>query len=257
MMRRALCLLACLSLWAVPAHATIATCGSSSNPADNSANNVEPLAVTPPASMQAGDLAVVIVTHRGGNLTLSNTTTGGQTWTDRGDGSFNTQTTAVFTATFDGTWDEDPAFGSDGASQPFTLVMHCFRPTGATYTWSEDVALTCSGYSGVTEITITGATLSAASAVALAIWNSQGANAATWGSLSGTGWTTTGGDQYRNTSGSDMSSTYAHFIGTGATGDVTKTQSFTFGGGRCLIAFAETAPASTGGTRRSLTGVGR
>jgi hypothetical protein len=60
--------------------------------------------------------------------------------------------------------------------------------------------------------------------VTLAGWMAGDDN--TWGTLTGTGWEVTGTAQYRNTSGSDQSASFAHKIQTaaGATGDVGKSQ---------------------------------
>ena len=247
-MRSLLCLVALLV--AVPAEATITYFASASTPADNGTNATEPITITPPASMVAGDLVLVTVTKRAGSATLSNSTTGGQTWTDAGSGTANTTTTGVFWAVYNGTWDADPAFDATLGESTFSLIMHVFRPTAGTYTWAADTALACVALSGTTTVTVAGVTRNGASAVTLAIWTAQGATAPTWTNLSGSGWVESGGAQYRNTSGSDLSATFAHSIGTGATGDVSKDQSGTLTGVKCSLSFYETAP----GRRRILGG---
>lgn len=54
--------------------------GVSSNPVDNGDLAASTVAVTPPASMQVGDLVVVFL-HQRGTATITQNETGGQTWT--------------------------------------------------------------------------------------------------------------------------------------------------------------------------------
>lgn len=67
-------------------------------------------------------------------------------------------------------------------------------------------------------------TVASAPTVTMAGWHSIDDN--TWGTLTGTGWVVSGTPQYRNTSGSDQSASFANKIQTaaGATGNVGKSQ---------------------------------
>ena len=52
--------------------------GSASTPADNGTNTTNPTAVTPPGSMQAGDLVLMIAQSRDSTATLAISNAGGQ-----------------------------------------------------------------------------------------------------------------------------------------------------------------------------------
>lgn len=148
--------------------------GSSwSTPPDNDATGVADAAtstITPPASMQSGDLCIVAA-HVGnattGNVTVSNA--GGQTWNTAIDTAPGNDTNLViFWCQFNGTWSANPAFacGSLSGTQPFTCGMEVFRvylPSGS-YTWALDAAATSGALSapvgGLFRFTISGPTTS-------------------------------------------------------------------------------------------------
>src|SRR5262245_30314796 len=116
--------------------------GSASNPSDNgSANEPTTLAITPPSSMVAGDL-VLLVGQNGaqttGQMTIS--ATGGQTWNSAGETAANSQCCIVWWCEFNGTWGANPsiAFASQSGTIPSTAVMHVFRPGAAAETWAVD-----------------------------------------------------------------------------------------------------------------------
>ncbi len=200
---------------------------SASTPADGAAttNTADPTVVTPPTGMLAGDLVFLVGHKRLATGTLAMSATGGQTWTAQFATDIHTTVTTgqVFTCTFNGTWSADPSI-SMGATTCNSAYMHVFRPPDTNYTWALNVAaVELDNISS--PFTITGqTTLGTNPTVTLAGWLTGDDN--TWGTLSGTGWEVTGTAQYRNTSGSDQSATFAHKIQTaaGATGNVEKTQ---------------------------------
>lgn len=233
--------------------------GSASTPVDSSTatNITDPTVVTPPASMLAGDLVVMIAQSRATSGTLAISQAGGQTWTSLAQHDATTCRRRIFWCRFNGTWSANPSVTMGGTTCN-TVVMHVFRPSSAVSEWLADVGVTDGTYAAPASpytVTITGVTIGAAPALALACWHSIDDN--TWGSLAGSGWVVTGGAQYRNTSGSDQSSTYAHYIGTGATGNVSKNQ-LTLGGdagATSILSWRLVAPI-TGGAAVALDGVG-
>lgn len=198
---------------------------SSSTPLDGSAttNTADPTAVTPPAGMKAGDLVFMIGDARIASLTLAISQAGGQTWTTHAAISATTKSVRVFTCVFNGTWSANPSV-SFGSTTCNSVYMHVFRAPGTVHAWSVNQAQVAS--SDTTDpFSITGQTTTGSNpTVTMAGWHSPDDN--TWGTLTGTGWEVTGVPQYRNTSGSDQSASFAHKVQTaaGATGNVGKSQ---------------------------------
>lgn len=184
---------------------------SASNPADNgSAADASTLAVTPPGSMVSGDLVVLVGQMQvatTGQITVS--ATGGQTWSSVSEAAANDQVVSVFWCQYNGTWSADPslAFASQSGTQPATAVMHVFRPS-TVGTWVLDTAFAGGAEASASPTVITGITPNKRDNVVLAGWAIP--NASTWGTLSGTGWVAMETAQWRNTSGSDQSITFAH-----------------------------------------------
>lgn len=233
------------------ASAQITYHNSSSQPADNgtqAANTT--VTVTPPASMVAGDLVIVHFSVRNTTGTLTNSTTGGQSWTSETEHASGDS--RIFWCRYNGTWTVDPVFSTTagGGTVPGIVTMHVFRPTVSSNTWAIDVAqATSSATSGTTQ-TITGVTTVAANTVSFALWNL--ADDATWGTLTGTGWVVLGTAQYRNTTGSDLSTSYAYQIKTsaGATNNTSKTSSIAASGSipflGHIISFKEVTASNIG-----------
>lgn len=221
--------------------------GSASTPADGAAatGTADPTAVTPPAGMLAGDLVCMIGQQRATGATLAVSATGGQTWTSEAAIGVTNQTARLFWCIFNGTWSTDPSVDFT-ATTCNSVQMHVFRPPATNYTWSVNQALVELDDS-TDPFTITGQTTTGTDpTVTLGGWFSADDN--TWGTLSGTGWEVTGTAQYRNTSGTDQSASYAHKIQTaaGATGNVSKSQ-LTLGADASstfIITFQATAPAA-------------
>jgi len=190
---------------------------SASTPADGTGTGTgtaDPTAVTPPTGMQAGDLVFLIADARVASLTQAISQAGGQTWTSHAQQSATTKSVRVFTCTFNGTWSANPSV-SFGSTTCNSAYMHVFRPPSTSYTWSVNVAQTSTNdttdpFSALTGHTTTGTNPT----VTLQGWHSPDDN--TWGSQTGTGWEVTGTAQYRNTSGSDQSASFAHIFSTTA-----------------------------------------
>jgi hypothetical protein len=205
---------------------TIHYYASSATPEDSagSTGTADPTAVTPPANMAAGDLVCMIGQQRATGATLAVSESGGQTWTSEAAIGGTNITARLFWCAFNGTWSANPSVDFS-ATTCNSVQMHVFRPGDAAATWAVNQSLVELDIAAAATQTITGQTTTGtAPTVTLAGWFTADDNA--WGSLSGTNWGVCGTAQYRNTSGTDQSSTYAYKVQTaaGATGDVSKTQ---------------------------------
>jgi len=234
--------------------------GSASNPADNG-TGAEPvtLPVTPPVSMVSGDLVLLIGQMQvttAGQITLS--AQGGQSWSAASvvTGA-NDQVMALFWCQFDGTWDTNPslAFAAAGGTQPCTAIMHVFRPA-TVGTWAQDTAIAGGAEASASPVVISGITPVNQGNVVLAGWMIP--NVSTWGTLAGTGWVVTGAAQYRNTSGSDQSASFAHQLQNAAapTTDVSKVPSTAAAGISFTMAwstYTKTTKTQTGVARITVT----
>jgi len=105
--------------------------------------------------------------------------------------------------------------------------MHVFAPDATTKIWDLDAALVSNTFAAPTTpftVTRTGRTTTSPDCVTLAIWATP--DDCSWTSLSGTGWVVTGTAQYRNTSSTDQSLSFAHHLdaAAGAVPNVSKNQ---------------------------------
>jgi hypothetical protein len=197
--------------------------GTASTPASTGSNGTSPATVTPPGSMLDGDLVVCFCLAQSTTGTMSVSTTGGQTWSNLTQYVGGGMTSQVFYCRHNGTWGANPAFAFDGTvTNGFSVIMLVFRPTTGTNTWAVDVTQTNANTTtagGV--LTITGFDRNTADAVALAAWinDNDDGGGETGG---GAGWTHIAA-QHRNLSGNDCGGAFAYSVGSGATGDVTKT----------------------------------
>jgi hypothetical protein len=218
---------------------------SASLPTDPGTNTGATPAVTPPASMSTADLVVFCAfTRDSSGVSMAISESSGQSWNALTLIQNTNISHQCFWARYNGTWGSDPSIAVTGGSSPYSAVMHVFRPSDTGKVWSVDVAEVEADFTATTTITVTGQTTISASTVTIATWVVP--DDVIWINLAGTGWTLTGSAQYRNTSGSDQSSTYAHKIQTsaGATGNVSKDQS-TNGpdaGTSSIVTFAEADP---------------
>jgi hypothetical protein len=207
-------------------YAQITLFGVASNPADGGSLAASTVAVTPPSSMQAGDLVVVYL-HQRGTATITQSVTGGQTWTATAV-KYQVNTTNTirsFYCVFNGTWDANPSWAFT-ATNSTTAVMLVFRPDGGTSSdWGVANAISYATPATAATVTVTGITPTENNNVTIAQWASNDDN--TWGTLTGSGWVKTGlGDQYRNLAGTDLSMTFAYQVQStaAATGNVSQTQ---------------------------------
>jgi hypothetical protein len=197
--------------------------GSDSTPDDgnNTTNTANPTVVTPPLNMQAGDLVLMIGLSRDNNRTLNISNDGGQSWTSETQQDQNNCLLRLFWCRFNRT-------------HPHIVVMHVFRPSNTNCVWQVDVAQVSNTFPSPPApnhtVTIPGITTITDGALVFATWATADNN--TWGNLT-TGWTTPGSAQYRNSSGNDQSQTHAYRVmaTAGATGDVSKNETGSGGGG--------------------------
>ncbi len=227
------------------ANAAITYVASASNPADNANLDLTTVPITPPGSMQTGDLVILIANAREPGQTLAISATGGQAWTTEA-ANMTTVTQRIFWARYNGTWSTNPSVSFPAGANGTTLVMRVFRPTSSSNTWALDVALTNSSFSapgGARDVTIAGITTVTNGALVLATWVSQDNN--TWG-LQTAGWANAGGAQYRNGDGNDVSQSAAYKVmpAAGGSGNVVNRQ-LTLGGDAgngSILAFKEVPP---------------
>lgn len=228
--------------------------GQATNPADNAASATSPVALTPPASMVAGDLVVMMGITRLASATVAISVTGGQTWTSETAGGTTDNTVRVFWCRYNGTWAADPSI-SFSSTLCTSASMMVFRPTAGTKLWAVDQAISNPAYSAPLSpftVTITGVTNAQPNTITVAYFTSTDDNA--YNALTGSGWTAgyTGNIYRRNTSGNDQShvGVYRRSAGSGASGNVTANQSSVGGdaGSTAIISFYEyTAPSTNRG----------
>ena len=187
--------------------------------ADNTAGaGPGPRAVTPPATLQAGDLYVIVAAYRG-NATLSLASAGGQTWTSEANTQANGVTARVFWTRFNGTWAGTPSVTNTTGTEALTAYSFAFAMSPGTHP-EIDVALLSGSHSGGTAVTVPSFTTNTAGTLALVGWVSDENNS--W-SAPTTGWSVPGGQQqWRNTQGEDTSIALAYrvFTAAGPTGSI-------------------------------------
>lgn len=206
---------------------------STGRPGDNSTqggNVTSPLLIAT-AGAQTGDLVTVCAQYKGTNSLILGAESGGMSWNSLAQ--FNDTANLSAVCWFWCRWDSalyngnNPNFDCSGGSSTvaYATVAHIFRPTATNYLWAIDVGQISASYAAPAgAVTISGITTIKPSTVSIAGWFSEDDNS--WGTLTGTGWNVAGDPQYRNTTGSDISSSYAYKIQStaGATGNVSKTQ---------------------------------
>jgi hypothetical protein len=221
---------------------------ATSAPDDNSPRSGPTISITPPADMQEGDLVVCYVWRREANWPLmpefAQGGKAGQRWSNApirhlGDGGGSTPLSGkIFWCRFRGAWAGNPSWRTSSAYQdststlPMSVQMLVFRPTTASKHWVPNFYSRYGTFTaGSAPYTKTVASIATTpqhgsdSHVTIAGWFSVDDN--TWGALAGAGWSKSGlADQYRNTAGSQMSSTFAYCIqsASGATGNVSQNQ---------------------------------
>jgi hypothetical protein len=196
--------------------------GSASTPTDNSTNTATTTAVTPPGSMTTGDLVVLISYQRGISTTHSISATGGQTWNtllENTGAASATLSAAVFWCRYNGTWTTDPSVVFSVGTNT-NVVMHVFRPTNSTKVWAVESTPAFVPYSAPsTPFDIAGASTfffgsSSVNASMVALYGAMSDDDNTWSVSTANSYTIAGTAQYRNTSGSDVSSATTYLIRT-------------------------------------------
>jgi len=230
---------------AVPA---IAYYGFASTPADDGTNSTDPTAVTPPESMTAGMLAILVAMERatdgGGSLAISNS--GGQTWTSLGTVGATNIGVRAWMCEFNGTWSANPSVDFAGTTHN-SVYLIVFSPSDAAKTWAVDVSLAERDFASPSSpynVSLAEITTLVNNALVLAGWFTPDDD--TW-ALQTSGWANpTGVAQIRNNAGQDGSASFAFKVqatagGTGAVvnqeGDVAPDAGTGF-----LISFKETSP---------------
>jgi hypothetical protein len=219
---------------AVPSLGNITFFGIAANPADlGSTTSASAVAVTPPASMQAGDLVYMVGLHFSeiatDNIAIS--AAGGQSWTDvapvtvHETGIYPTRSKG-FWCKFNGTWATDPSINMPTDTAGGSVVMLVFRPTDGGNTWAIDNAESVINAGSTITHTITGVTPTNSSTVAIAVWINK--TIKVWSNLAGTGWVEAGTSQYRNQADNDRTMSFAYKIQAtaSATGNVSKDTNF-------------------------------
>jgi trimeric autotransporter adhesin len=201
--------------------------GASSTPADNGNQAGTVAAVTPPASMVAGDLVILYAQSRGVGATFTVTTTGGQTWNSGAaysPGAPTTQSIFITWCRFNGTWAANPAITSS-SNQGLSIIMYVYRPSVSTNLWGVNINQTNTASNVQTANTINSVTTTMPNTVTMAFWSNS--TTTTWTNLTGAGWSNTGlTAQYRNTNGAGQSHAATYRIQTtpGATGTISLDQ---------------------------------
>jgi hypothetical protein len=247
--------------------------GYAESVADNGSAAGPTCSITPPASMQAGDLVCVVVSRRDHSYPLScdlhYTNQGGQRWSYWGhnDPGFvlglADVDARVFWCTFNGTWSGTLAFRTSNSAEdststlPMTAAMVVFRASATSKLWVPMFLPRGALYNstGTTKTVTAGTTATQHGSnnhVAIAVWATPAAN--TYSGLAGTGWSKSGlPAQTRNLSGSDLTLTLAYHLSTasGAVPSVSQDQNAGTAGVSFFACFTEISiPAGgTGGSR--------
>ena len=179
-----------------------------------------PRAVTPPATLQTGDLYVIVAAYRG-NVTLSMADTGGQTWAAEATTQANGVTARVFWTRFNGTWAGTPSVTNTAGTEALSVYSFAFAITAGMHP-EIDVPVFSGGHSGGS-VTVPSFATNTAGTLALVGWLSNENN--TW-SAPTTGWSVPGQQQWRNTQGEDTSLALAYRLLTsiGATGTIARSE---------------------------------
>jgi hypothetical protein len=198
-------------------------------PSDPGTSAVSPVAFANPpiASMAAGDLVVVYAYCRNASATIDLNVSGGQNWTLETLHNSSTATLSgrVFWCRFDGTWDAAPSFTFSSTTNT-NVVMVVYRPVTSTNSWALSAASTTAhenslrSFAAAANVGIPQDAGSYTPAqnnnVTVCFVSTDDDN--TWTAAGGTTFTkiTSPSAQFRNTSGSDASSSVAWLFQTTA-----------------------------------------
>ena len=98
--------------------------GTSSLPVDNASAIGPTVTITPPASMLAGDLAIIYAQYRNTTGTLTIGATGGQSWNAMATYTGSTQNIRIFWCRFNGTWAANPTVTLGAGTNALSAMMY-------------------------------------------------------------------------------------------------------------------------------------
>ena len=226
---------------------------SAANPADNGTNSTSVVEITPPGSMVAGDLVVLIGQSRAATSAITMAlTNGGQTWQDAGlTIAGSTHSAKIYWCRFNGNWAANPQVEFASATAT-SVTMHVFRPSAGANTWDLDqlgATATYAAPGGPPYIaTVTGQTTVSNKVVAVFVIFSTDDN--TYIKSAGTA-TVVSSAQYRNLGGNDIAhAVHYEVFATGgtATGDLSARQTANGpdAGATAIVLFKEYTPTNKG-----------
>lgn len=226
--------------------------GTASTPADNGTNAVSPTVVTPPGSMQAGDLVWVVAESANTSGTISVSQAGGQTWTSLTQTNQSRNRVRCFHCRYNGTWSANPSWTMAGTANNIVRMLVFRGAYGTNNDFYVDTAFSSAVYSApTTPFTVTIPTLTTTHDGALVILTWTSADDNTWGTLTN-GFTAFSPTQVRNTSGTydqSISNAYKAITPQGAVGATSQNQATLGGdaGTRASIAFQQCQRQSAAG----------
>jgi hypothetical protein len=177
-------------------------------PADNGSQAGPTVSVTPPGSMVAGDLVLLVAGYKAGTVTFSMSNTGGQTWTSEthGGGATSGVRIRLFWCRYNGTWSANPAVTITTGTLAMSVIMHVFRPTTGGNTWAVQNAIAVYDSSAFNPTNMSQMTLATGDLGFAAVCSNDDN---TWTTHSQT---VAGTAQYRNLQGNDISLTAQYRI---------------------------------------------
>jgi hypothetical protein len=231
-----------------PSIGNITFFGVASAHTDNSGYTTDPSTLTPPPSMLAGDLVILISSCRETTpYAPAINNGGGQAWSSLAiSGGAPAVSSKVFYCTFNGTWSANPSINNNSTATCRDLQMIAFRPTTSIgVNWVVHVASTRTEWIQDTVNPIVASESGQAVArpsVQICFWHKSTSNG-TISTLTGTGWTQAGSQQYRNPSGVSKTIAYAYNIRQGQGSAISTSKSITAGtnnqGYSYMVTFAE------------------
>ena len=235
--------------WAAPSEAVFTVVSVLCEPLDNVSDTDEPQVFPSMPSATAGDLVYLQAVSNGAGLTFTRSNDGGQAWADLAGQNAAAASSDAWWATFNGTWSANVGIEPSGSGAQTSVCVFVLRPTSGTHTVAIDVTLAWESEGAGTTYTQTGQTRTGSSCLSVASFIGMGGTASTWGSVSGTGWTqvTSPAAQFRITPNTDVSTAFAHNVGTGASNNVSLTQNQSVAGVTSMVSWCETASSGRRG----------
>ena len=113
-----------------------------------------PIAVTPPASMVAGQVVIMVATYLDATNASAISATGGQSWTSETNNVTTGLGTRLFSCVFNGTWTADPSVAFTSNANSLCIWMGVF--SGVSNASRFDVSPTAEDWAAATSLTLTG-----------------------------------------------------------------------------------------------------